>query len=117
MEIALPISQASRRELAAMRPDSFAPAAQGRAIVVANSSSATDGYVLQGEVLSGRNQQTSQDAYGETYGPAKQPRQSSYQIPSLSIGQVLSGIEAYLEQPVTPNGALLEPQGQIDYYV
>jgi len=117
MELSLPISQASRRNLAGMRPDNFASAAQGQAIVVANTSSATDGYVLQGEVLSGRNQQASQDAYGETYEPAKQQRQTSYQIPSLSIGQVRSGIEAYLDQPVTPNGALLEPQGRIDYYV
>ncbi len=117
MELSLPISQASRRDLAGMRPDSFASAGQGRAIAVANSSSATDGYVLQGEVLSGRNQRTSPDTYSETYGPAKQQRQSSYQIPSLSTGQIRSGIEAYLDQPVTPNGALFEPQGRIDYYV
>mgnify|MGYP000175682458 CR=1 FL=1 len=117
MEIALPISQASRRELAGMRPDNFAPAATGREIVVANTSSSTaDEYVLQGEVLSGRNKE-SQDAYGETYGPTKQPRQSSYQIPFLSMGQIRSGIEAYLDQPLVPNGALMEPQGRIDYYV
>ena len=117
MEIALPISQANRRELVGAHPNSFAPAAQGRDIVVANTSSTTaDEYVLQGEVLSGR-QHTSRDAYGETYGPASQSRQSTYQAPPLSTVQIRSGIDAYLEQPITPNGALQEPLSQIDYYV
>jgi len=117
MEIALPISQASRRELAAMRPDNLAPAAPGRNMVMADTSSSTaDEYVLQGEVLSSRSQ-AAKDSYGETYGPAKQSRQSNYQIPSLSIAQMRSGIEAYLDQPLIPNGALQEPLSQVDYYV
>ncbi len=117
MEIALPISQASRRELAGMRPDSSALAAPGRDIVVAGVSSSTaDEYVLQGEVLSGRKK-ASQDTYSETYEPAKPSYQPGYQTPSLSIARIRSGIEAYLDQPVLANGALLEPQGQIDYYV
>ncbi len=117
MELALSPSSANRRELATLH-DNPAVAAQARALVAADTSSrAADEYVLQGEVLSGRGQ-SARDPYAETYGPAKQSsQQTSYQPPQTSVGQIRNAIEAYMEQPRAANGALLDPQRQIDYYV